>query len=47
VAGAAAIVLHLVSFGPVTLLGLVFMWQDGLTLGNVRTVSQDAPDLSS
>ena len=47
VAGAAAIVLHLVSFGPVTLLGLVFMWQDGLTLGNVRAVSQDATDLSS
>jgi uncharacterized membrane protein YbhN (UPF0104 family) len=32
VAGAAAIVLHLVSFVPVTILGLIFMWQDGLTL---------------
>jgi len=36
VAGAAAIVLHLVSFVPVTIVGLVFMWQDGLTLGSLR-----------
>lgn len=39
VAGAAAIMLHLVSFVPVTLLGLVFMGQDGLTLGRAREVS--------
>jgi uncharacterized protein (TIRG00374 family) len=38
VAGAAAIVLHLVSFLPVTILGLVYMWQDGLSLGRVREV---------
>jgi uncharacterized protein (TIRG00374 family) len=35
-AAAAAIMLHLVSFGPVALLGFVFMWQDGLTLGGLR-----------
>jgi len=35
-AGAAAIVLHAVSLLPVTLLGLLFMWQDGLTLGGIR-----------
>jgi uncharacterized protein (TIRG00374 family) len=46
-AGAAAIVLHLVSFVPVTILGLIFMWQDGLTLGQVKSVGSaggDAPD---
>ena len=37
-AGAAAIVLHLVSFLPVTILGVFYMWQDGLTLGEVRSV---------
>lgn len=35
-AGAAAIVLHAVSLVPVTLAGLLFMWQDGLTLGGIR-----------
>lgn len=46
---AAAIVLHLVSFGPVTLLGLLFMWQDGLTLGGVTAArrSAEAPDGTS
>lgn len=42
VAAAAAIVLHLVSFVPVTILGLVYMWQDGLTLGRLRGLRQDA-----
>jgi hypothetical protein len=41
-AGAAAIVLHLVSFVPVTILGLIYMWQDGLTLGQVKTVGSAA-----
>jgi uncharacterized protein (TIRG00374 family) len=36
VAAAAAIVLHAVSFIPVTILGLVFMWQDGLTLTGLK-----------
>lgn len=35
-ASAAAIMLHLVSFVPVAVLGLLFMWQDGLTLGGLR-----------
>jgi uncharacterized membrane protein YbhN (UPF0104 family) len=43
VAGAAAIVLHLVSFVPVAAVGLFYMWQDGLTLGSVRAVS-DHPE---
>lgn len=42
VAAAAAIVLHLMSFVPVSLAGLVFMWQDGLTLGRLRTMRTDA-----
>ena len=42
VAGAAAIVLHAVSFVPVTILGLVFMWQDGLTLGRLKGMSAEA-----
>lgn len=42
VAAAAAIVLHAVSFVPVTLAGLVFMWQDGLTLGNIRGLGAEA-----
>ena len=36
VAGAAAIVLHAVSFVPITILGLVFLWQDGLTLAGLH-----------
>jgi len=42
VAGAAAIVLHAVSFVPVTLIGLVFMWQDGLTLGRLKGMRAEA-----
>ena len=43
-AGAAAVVLHLVSFIPVTLLGLFYMWQDGLTLGGLRKMKSQAQD---
>jgi uncharacterized protein (TIRG00374 family) len=35
----AAIVLHAVSFVPVTLLGIVCMVQEGLTLGRMRTLA--------
>ena len=42
VAAAAAIVLHAVSFVPVSLLGLVFMWQDGLTLGSLKGMRAEA-----
>ena len=41
-AAAAAIVLHALSFVPVFLLGAVFMWQDGLTLGRLRSLRADA-----
>ena len=37
----AAIVLHAVSFLPVTLLGLAFMAREGLTLGNARTLAAE------
>jgi hypothetical protein len=36
------VVLHLVSFVPVTVLGLVYMWQDGLTLGGLKRLRQEA-----
>lgn len=39
---AAAIVLHLVSFVPVTIGGLFFMWQDGLTLGRLKGMGAEA-----
>jgi uncharacterized membrane protein YbhN (UPF0104 family) len=35
-AAAAAILLWLVSFGPVSVLGLLFMWQDGLSLTGLK-----------
>jgi uncharacterized membrane protein YbhN (UPF0104 family) len=37
----AAIVLHAVSFVPVTLLGIVFMLQEGLTLGRMRALASE------
>jgi glycosyltransferase 2 family protein len=37
----AAIVLHAVSFVPVTLLGIVFMVREGLTLGRMRTLASE------
>ena len=40
-AAAAAIVLHAVSFVPISLLGLAFMAQDGLTLARLRGVESD------
>jgi len=42
VAKTAAIVLHLVSFGPVTIAGLILMWQDGLTLGTLKDMRSEA-----
>ena len=35
----AALVLHAISFVPVTLLGIVFMAQDGLSLGRMRSLA--------
>ena len=40
---AAAIVLHAISFVPVILLGLVFMAQDGLSIGRLKELAQSAP----
>jgi uncharacterized protein (TIRG00374 family) len=42
VAAAAAIVLHAISFVPITIIGLVFMWQDGLTFGGLRAMRAEA-----
>lgn len=42
-AAAAAIVLHLVSFVPVAVLGLLFMWQDGLSLGGLKRLPAQDP----
>jgi len=39
----AAIVLHAVSFVPVTLLGLLFMTREGLTFGSARRIASDGP----
>jgi uncharacterized protein (TIRG00374 family) len=40
-AAAAAILLHLVSFVPVAILGLLFMWQDGVTFGGLKEMQGD------
>jgi uncharacterized protein (TIRG00374 family) len=45
-AAAAAIMLHLVSFVPVAILGFVFMWQDGLTLGSLKRMNTKEADPS-
>jgi glycosyltransferase 2 family protein len=37
----AALVLHAVSFVPITLLGIVFMVQEGLTLGRMRALATE------
>jgi hypothetical protein len=37
-AAACAIVLHAVSFVPISLMGLFFMAQDGLTFGKLKTM---------
>lgn len=37
----AAIVLHAISFVPVTILGIVFMAQEGLTLGRMRRLAEE------
>jgi uncharacterized protein (TIRG00374 family) len=42
-AGAAAIVLHAISFVPITLLGIVFMMREGLTLAGARRLAKEAP----
>jgi glycosyltransferase 2 family protein len=41
VTAAGAIMLHFVSFVPVALLGLLFMWQDGVTLGGLKEMRPD------
>jgi uncharacterized protein (TIRG00374 family) len=42
VATSAAVILHLVSFVPVTIAGLYFMYQDGLTLGGLKGMRAEA-----
>lgn len=43
-AAGAAIVLHAISFVPVTLLGIAFMMREGLTLAGARRMAADAAD---
>ena len=43
----AAIVLHAVSFLPVTLLGAWFMFRDGLNLSGVKRVSEEAREVEA
>ena len=38
----AAIVLHAISFVPVTIIGIVFMAREGLTLGRARSLAEEA-----
>jgi uncharacterized protein (TIRG00374 family) len=40
----AAIVLHAISFVPVTLLGLIFMAREGLSFGRMREMTDTKPD---
>jgi uncharacterized protein (TIRG00374 family) len=42
VGAAAALVLHAVSFVPVTIFGLVLMWREGLTLGGLKSMREEA-----
>jgi len=42
-AGAAALLLHAISFVPVTLLGIVFMLREGLTLAGAQRLAREAP----
>lgn len=42
----AAIVLHAISFLPVTLLGIVFMMREGLTLAGAQALAQQGSDRS-
>jgi len=35
---------HAISFVPVILLGLVFMAQDGLSIGRLKEMAQSAPE---
>ncbi len=44
VAAAAAIVLHAVSFVPISILGLVLMAQDGLTIGGLKDLKATAQE---
>lgn len=41
---AAAIVVHAISFVPVVLLGLLFMAQDGLSVGRLKELAESAPE---
>jgi uncharacterized protein (TIRG00374 family) len=40
---AAAIVVHAISFVPVVVLGLIYMAQDGLSLGRLKELAREAP----
>jgi uncharacterized protein (TIRG00374 family) len=41
-AGAIAIVAHFITFAPVTLLGVIFIWHEGLTAKKLTTIAEKA-----
>lgn len=41
---AAAVVLHAISFVPITALGLIFMAREGLTFGRIRAMAESEPE---
>ena len=43
----AALVMHMISFGPVTVMGLFFMAQEGLQLGSLSTLATQADEGSA
>jgi hypothetical protein len=43
----AAIVLHAISFVPVTLLGIVFMMREGLTLTSARKMAEEGANVAT
>jgi len=41
-AGAIAIVAHFITFVPVTILGIIFLWQEGLSAKKLTTIAEKA-----
>lgn len=41
-AGAIAIVAHFITFAPVTILGVIFLWKEGLTAKKLTTIAEKA-----
>lgn len=46
-AGAIAVVSHFIGFVPVTLLGILFLWREGLTAGKISEIAESKNDPDS